>query len=257
MKASSRIVAAGALLLIAVSRSSACEPVLPFVQSVVPALALSGSLLVLAGAVVAKSVLFAFFERRIPRLKAGWRMFLGNILTSIVGVVAAVMLGSGPAIWAVGVPIVWVLCWFPSRRLVQSAPMKWLSRLSPSGVAGIMTAALVASCILFAEGRTAVDANRLAVYWIIKVCAIFLALLASVTLTTIWEEWAIWRLSSRPEGTQYFTSVLRTNLYVLILVLAVPAAIILPKRLKSPDFLAKRAAVSIGQKAASSRPAGK
>lgn len=50
----------------------------------------------------------------------------------------------------------------------------------------------------------------------------------------------IWRLSSRPEGTAFFTSVLRTNLYVLVLVLAVPAAIMLPKRLTSPDFLAKR-----------------
>ena len=89
-------------------------------------------------------------------------------------------------------------------------------------------------------GQGAIGSHQLALYWMIKVVAIFLALLASVTLTTIWEEWVIWRLSSRPEGKAFFVSVFRTNLYVLVLVMAVPAALLLPKRLKSPDFLAKR-----------------
>ena len=31
----------------------------------------------------------------------------------------------------------------------------------------------------------------------------FLALFASMTLTTVWEEWGIWRLSSRPDGTGF------------------------------------------------------
>jgi len=59
------------------------------------------------------------------------------------------------------------------------------------------------------------------------------------TSTTIWEEWVIWRLSSRPDGKGFFASVLRTNLYVAVLVMAAPAILILPKRLNSPDFLAK------------------
>src|SRR5208283_1723727 len=89
-------------------------------------------------------------------------------------------------------------------------------------------------------GQEAITSHHLMLYWSIKILAIFLALLASVTLTTIWEEWVIWRLSSRPEGRGFFASVLRTNLYVLVMVMAVPAVIILPKRLKSHDFLAKR-----------------
>ena len=121
-----------------------------------------------------------------------------------------------------------------------------VERLSPAGVAAIMTVALLASCILFGVGQISLSAHRLWAYWIIKLVAIFLALLPSVTLTTVWEEWVIWRLSSRPEGTAYFTSVLRTNLYVLVLVMAVPAVMMLPRRLKSPDFLAKRPAVSQG-----------
>jgi hypothetical protein len=125
--------------------------------------------------------------------------------------------------------------------------------VSGAGIAGIMTSALLASCILFMVGQGAIRTHQLALYWIIKVVAIFLALLASVTLTTIWEEWVVWRMSSRPEGKGFFVSVLRTNLYVLVLVMVVPAVLILPKRLKSPDFLANRPRTPVVQVSARSQ----
>jgi hypothetical protein len=202
--------------------------------------------------VIVKSVLFAVFERRLPRLRAAWRMFLGNVLTSFVGLLVAVMIASGVGVWLVGVPLVCILCWLPSRRLVRVAPVAWLARTSPAGLAGMMTSALLASCILFMVGQGAIRSHQLTLYWIIKLIAIFLALLASVTLTTVWEEWVVWRLSSRPEGKGFFVSVLRTNLYVLVLVMVVPAALILPKRLKSPDFLAKRPSATVAQRSAPS-----
>jgi hypothetical protein len=233
------------LLLVGVSvvvanPASACEPVVPFMQVMMPALALSGSIVVLAMAVVLKSVLFAVFERRLTRPAAAWRMLLGNVLTSFVGLLVAVMIASAPSFWLIGAPLVCALCWLPTRRLVKAAPLPWLARRSPAALAGAMTGAMVASCILFMAGRGALETHQHALYWIIKLAAIFLALLASMTLTTVWEEWVIWRLSSRPEGTGFFASVLRANLYVLLLVMAVPAVLILPKRLKSPDFIAKR-----------------
>jgi hypothetical protein len=230
------------LLLIAFTAKPtlACEPVVPFMQVMVPTIALSGSMLVLAAAVVLKSVLFAFFERRLPRVLAAWRMFLGNVLTSFVGLLVAVMIASAPSFWLIGAPLVCALCWLPTRRLVKAAPLAWLARRSPATLAGVMTGAMVASCIMFMAGQGALETHQHAFYWIIKLVAIFLALVASMTLTTVWEEWAIWRLSSRPEGTGFFKSVLRTNLYVLLFVMAVPAVLILPKRLKSPDFIAKR-----------------
>jgi hypothetical protein len=231
----------------------ACEPVVPFMQVMAPALALSGSMLVLAVAVVLKSALFAVFERRLPRLRAAWRMFLGNVLTSFVGLLVAVMIASGAGIWFVGVPLVCVLCWLPSRRLVKVAPQEWLARMSPAALAGIMTSAMLASCILFMAGQGAMRTHQLMLYWIVKLGAIFLALLASVTLTTVWEEWVIWRLSSRPEGKGFFASVLRTNLYVLLLVMTVPAVLILPRRLKSPDFLAKHSSAAVAETIAPSQ----
>jgi hypothetical protein len=226
-------------LLLVTNPVFGCEPVLPFVQVMVPTLALSGSILVLVAAVIVKSVLFAVFERGLPRMAAAGRMFLGNVLTSFIGVLVAAMIASGP-VWIVGVPLVFLLCWMPARRLVKQAPLPWLAKMSPPALAAIMTTAFLASCILFMVGQEAISTHQLLLYWTLKVTAIFLALFASVGLTTIWEEWAIWRLSSRPAGRGFFASVLRTNLYVLILVMAVPAVLILPKRLKSPDFLAKR-----------------
>jgi hypothetical protein len=216
-------------------------------QVMAPALALSGSIVVLVAAVVVKSGLFALFEPRLPRIHAVWRMLLGNVLTSFVGLLVGAMIASAPGIWFIGVPLVCLLCWLPSRRLVKVAPLSWLARISAGGLAGIMTSALLVSCILFMAGRGAIRTHQLMLYWIIKLGAIFLALLASVTLTTVWEEWIIWRLSSRPEGKGFFGSVLRTNLYVLVLVMAVPAVLILPKRLKSPDFLARRSTTSVSQ----------
>jgi len=226
-------------LLLLTSPAFACEPVLPFVEVMVPTLALSRSIFVLVAAVIMKSVLFAVFERGLPRLAAAWRMLLGNVLTSFIGVLVAAMIANGP-VWIVGVPLAFLLCWMPARRLVKQAPLAWFGKSSPAALAAIMTVGFLASCILFAVGQEAISAHQLLLYWIIKVVAIFMALFASVGLTTIWEEWAIWRLSSRPAGLGFFPAVLRTNLYVLILVMAVPAALILPKRLKSPDFLAKR-----------------
>lgn len=227
------------LLLGASCPAFACEPVLPFMQVMVPALALSRSILVLIGAVIVKSALFAMFESGLPRLAAAWRMFLGNLLPSFIGVLVGVMIASGP-VWIVGAPLAFLLCWLPARRLVKQSPLPWFGKRSPAALAAIMTAAFLASCILFMVGQEAISAHQLLLQWTIKMAAILLALFASVGLTTIWEEWAIWRLSSRPAGRGFFPSVLRTNLYVLILVMAVPAALILPKRLKSPNFLAKR-----------------
>jgi len=249
MTTSSRFLVLGLAVLLPTA-AMACEPVLPLMQVMVPA-SLYDSVYVLIGAVVLKSLLFAVFERRLPHLRATWRMLLGNVLTTFVGVLAAVMIASSPGTWLIGVPIVYFLCWPPSRRLVKAAPLAWLARTSPAVLAGIMTSALLASCILFMVGQGALGTNKFVLFWIIQLAAIFLALVASMTLTTVWEEWVIWRLSSRPDGTGFFASALRANLYVLLLLMLVPAALILPKRLHSPGFLAQTHNAVASQRAAS------
>jgi len=75
-----------------------------------------------------------------------------------------------------------------SRRLVKAAPLAWLPNLACS-LAGIMTCALLASCILFMQAEGALELTKLVLYWIIKL-AEFSGLFASMTLTTVWEEWS-------------------------------------------------------------------
>jgi hypothetical protein len=116
-----------------------------------------------------------------------------------------------------------------------------------------MTIAFLTSCILFMAGQGALETRQLALYWVGKLTAVFLALFGSVTLTTVWEEWVIWRLSSRPDGTNFFAPVLRATLYVVLFVMAIAAAFIVPKRLKSPDFLARRHGHTVAQMSASPR----
>lgn len=241
------------VLVVAANHAWACEPVVPFMQVMVPALALSRTVLVLLAAVLIKSVLFAVFEKRLPHLRAAVRMFLGNVLTSFVGFLVEVMIASSAGIWFIGVPLVCFLCWLPSRRLVNAAPVRWLGRTSPGIASGIMTTALLGSCILFMAGRDALETHLLVLYWIVKVAAIFLALFASIALTTAWEEWVIWRLSSGPQDTEFFAAVLRATLYVVLLVMAVAAALILPIRLKSPDFLARKHSNTVAQMTVSPR----
>src|SRR6266403_3524795 len=131
MASSHRLLVLGVSVLVA-NPALACEPVVPFMQVMVPALALSRSILVLIVAVILKSMLFAVFERRLPRLRAAWRMLLGNVLTSFVGLLVAVMIASSPVGWSFGAPVVILLCWLPARRLVKAAPLAWLARRSPA-----------------------------------------------------------------------------------------------------------------------------
>ena len=155
-----------ALLLMAFTArpTVACEPVVPFMQVTMPALALSGSILVLVAAVVVKSVLFAFFEPRLPRLHAAWRMLLGNVLTSFVGLLVAVLIASSPATWLFTAPLVIPLCWLPARRLVKAAPLDWLARRSPVALAACMTGAMIVSCVLFMVGQGVLETHHLALY---------------------------------------------------------------------------------------------
>ena len=221
------------------SPTLACEPVVPFIQVVAPALSLTGSASALALVVGGKSLLFALLAKQIPKVRAALFMFVGNVLTSIVGVIAAVMLGS-PAIWLVSIPVVFGLAWLPARRLVAAPPRPWFGRQLPWEIAFLMTVGLAGSCFLFMLGQAAIGSNRLALYWVVKLAAVYLALIASITLTAVWEEWVIWKLASSPEGVAFFGPVLRTNLYTLLVVMAIGAVLMLPKRLASPDFLVKR-----------------
>ena len=212
----------------------ACEPIFPMMHVIGGPLFVTGSLQILAAAILVKCVLFALFQKQIGRGWAALFMFAGNILTTVVGVIATLML-IGAHFFIIGIPVVFLLCWIPARRIPQLLPQR---RFSASGVAALMTLGLVVSVILFLVAQGAIYRNEYALYWAIKLAAVYAAMIVSIALTSLWEEWVVWKLARRPAADGTFVKpVLRANLYTILLVMLYAAALVLPERLKSPNFL--------------------
>lgn len=219
--------------------ASACEPILPFMEVVGGPAMLTGSWIILLAVVALKAVIFSASQKQLSFGRGILLMVVGNVLTTLIGVIAAAMIGSG-AIMLIGFVVVWALCMMPAKRLLAVVKHPWLRRFSPGGLAGVMSIALVVSCLLFGTSSFFADANHMAIYWLWKLAAVYIALIVSIVLTSFWEEWTIWKLSScPPDYTGFVRPVIRANLIALMLVMVFGAAVALPKRFKSPDFLVK------------------
>jgi hypothetical protein len=213
----------------------ACEPVLPFMKVVAGPAMLMGSWVLLFAVVLIKSIIFSFSQKRLRFFHALLLMLLGNVLTTIIGVIAAAMIGSGPII-VMGFFVVWMLCIIPAKRFLAAIKNPWLKRFTPMGFAALMAFALVISCILFAASDIFMD--HFVIYWIWKLVAVYLALIVSIVLTAFWEEWVVWRFSRCPaDYAGYVQPVIRANLIALFCIMLFAAIVMLPQRLKSPNFL--------------------
>jgi len=233
----STLAIAGVALLACSNSASACEPIVPLFRVVGGPGALTRSLTVLLGAVVLKCIAFGLFQKRISILRSALYMFVGNVFTTIIGFVAGAMISSGAA-WFIGLPIVWALCFVPAKRVIVAAPNGRFRNTGPGTLAAIMVGALVLSCVLFILAQEASDSQILVLYWIVKLAAIYVALAISIVLTAFWEEWVIWKFSRLPEkDSGWFEPVIKANLLVLVIVTALAAAMMLPQRLKSGNFL--------------------
>ena len=242
-----RIPMSAGIVLLAVP-AGACEPILPFMKVVAGPTMLAGSLAVLAGAVALKMIAFAFLQKKIGFFRGLLFMFIGNILTTVVGVIVAAMLGSGAFLF-LGTPVVWALAFLPAKRLVAARALPMLTGFGPGFVATLMTLALMLSAILFMLVQGGVFLDRLILHWSVKLIATYLGLIVSIILTAFWEEWTIWRLSASPRQEDCFVRpVLLSNLLVLFCVMLFAASIMIPSRLKSRDFIVKLGAASISQK---------
>jgi hypothetical protein len=229
------------LLIVAIFAFSetarACEPVLPFMKVVAGPAVLMGSWILLLAVVSLKSIIFSFLQKQLHFFHALLLMFIGNILTTVIGVIAAAMIGSGPII-VIGFLVVWMLCVIPARRFLAATKTSWLKRFTPGAFAALMALALVISCILFAVSDAFMD--HFVIYWIWKLVAVYLALIVSIVLTAFWEEWVVWKLSRCPaDYAGYVQPVIRANLIVLFCIMLIAAIVMLPQRLKSPNFLVR------------------
>jgi len=219
--------------------ANACEPILPFIKVVGGPGMLTSSWVVLLAAVTLKAIIFSFSQKKLSVPNAFALMIVGNSLTTVIGVIVAALIGSGPIMF-IGALIVWPLCYMPAKRVIAVANYPWVKRFSAGGLAALMAFALVVSCFLFGISSLFADSNHLAIYWIWKLAAVYTALIVSIVLTAFWEEWVVWKLSRCPvEFTGYVKPVVRANLAVLLCVMLLAAGIALPQRFKSPNFLVK------------------
>lgn len=216
----------------------ACEPIVPFFRAAGGPAALGGSTVALVLAVAVKCVVFAALQKRLSFARGALFMFIGNVLTTFIGALAAALVASSLPIWLSTLPIVWALCLPAARRMTFAAPGSWLARRAPATLAALMTVAFAVSCFMFILAQGAIYAEQLALYWTVKFAAVFIALLVSIALTAFWEEWVVWRLTgSNDSDLSFVVPAIRSNLVVFFGVALYAAILIIPSRLKAHDFL--------------------
>ena len=247
MRTRSQFVLAGLALFGAPVPALACEPIVPFIKAVGGPGVLTGAFAVLGAVVLLKSAVFARFQKTLSFSTALSWMLAATVLTSIFGVVITAMIGRGGAL-LIGVPIVWGLCLLPAKRLIVAAPLTPFARFTPMELAFGMTAGLVLSYFLFGVSSMVQDSANAALYWVVKIAAVYVALAIGVVLTALWEEWVVWCFSRSAENDVTFVQpVIRVNLIVLLGVMLISAAVIVPTRLKNPGFIvAERPKVVLG-----------
>ncbi|NDF00419.1 MAG: hypothetical protein EB034_19440, partial [Verrucomicrobia bacterium] len=101
----------------------------------------------LGATVLFKSVAFAFLERRLRWFEAIGYLCLGNVVTTVIGILLLIP----PTIPVFGLaifPLVYFLSRIPAARVVQISRWRWASRLQPDHVAWGMVTLVVVSTIL-------------------------------------------------------------------------------------------------------------
>jgi len=221
-----------------------CEPIVPLVHLLSGASAagpvfLTHSLWWLLAAVTIKCLAFVCFEKRLPWSQAVLFMLLANVLSTIPGVLLAVLSGTGTGVGIlVALPLVFALGWMVQRRIARlPAPPRWL-RIS----GGTALLAFVAFCFLSISlhvlAGTVLEGRNHAGYWMLKFLFVTLVAISGIVLSAVLEECVIAGLTrKRTSNLSYYPSVFRANYVTLGLILLVAALQILPERLRSPHFI--------------------
>ena len=229
------------ILVILVSFTSpvfACEPIVPLAYIFSGTLFAAGSLLILGGAVLIKALAFIFFEKRLPWYQAMLWMIIANVFSSLIGFGLSLS-AAIPTLLIGALPFVYVISLFPAKRLALYRPEWSLKGWKCRAFAAVVTGLFLATWVLFGLAQGVIWNNSsLVKYWILKFLYIYSALLVSIALTTLWEEWVISKLVPPSlKNTSFLLPVLKANLITLFVVMVYAAIMILPERLQSGDFL--------------------
>lgn len=223
-----------AILLLA-QPASACEPIVVWVVLAGPHW-LSMSLAGLFAVIAAKCLAFTFLARDISPIRRPVYMLLGNVVSSVVGFLLAFPLAAPSILFLMIVPILLgSLCISPATRLREKLGLAWLST---SWAVYVLFLGIVVTLVLYGLAQGALDANAFTSYWALKILYIIPAFAISVLITVLFEEWTIWKLTGESgAGRNWLAPVLHANLFAFLIAGGIAASIMLPKRMRSPNFL--------------------
>jgi ABC-type multidrug transport system fused ATPase/permease subunit len=197
---------------------NACEPIIPLTQ-LIGGSGLAGPLLLtqsvawLLIAVTIKSVAFVFLERRLPWPKAICFMLVGNVLSTIPGLFAALFAGS---VTLLALPIIFGFGVLAQRRLNLLSEQAPTLRFSGKGVPFAFTGAFIISVVMFYLAGSALDAGQFTKYWILKLLFATVAVTMGMAISTVLEEYAVGHLARKTYGQMsFFTAVMRANYLTL------------------------------------------
>jgi hypothetical protein len=239
MRMAFRISLFALLVMLTPASLMACEPMVALALIFLgPLHLLKISAVLVISIVLAKSLLFAYYERSLSWHKAIVYMCLANLFSTLMGIVASLPFGA-PSL--ISIAVVVAVSILPAKRLKQLYPTLFIAKWSPISIALLVAFALYVTMLLFMASQGAVTIRAYGLFWVLKLGYVYVALLISLFLTVFWEEWVIAALAQRPTvSATLMKSVFHANLIALLLIMAIAAAIILPMRLNSPDFLVQR-----------------
>jgi len=220
-----------------------CEPILPLAQVVGGPGYLLFSFWALLGAVFLKAAIFSQLQHGLPKIQAAWYMLIANALTTLIGL-AVMMVFAIPTFLPVTLVGVWAVSRVPAGRFVKVTKNRFIQRLGSIGVSLALVGLLLVSIATFAAGQGAAAAERLTLYWLLKLLYVYCALTVSLLLTTFWEAWLISKLAARTGKDSVFAvPVFRANAIVLGSAAVVAAVLMLPQRFHSADWLVELVSV--------------
>ena len=223
----------------------ACEPILPLMMLFAGPAVLTQSLLGLLVAIGIKCAVFAVLERSLSKPRAVFLMFVANVLTTFIGLFVAAAVAA-PAL-LLALPLMYTFTVAPAGRVRLQTVIPGAAPLGRHGLAGLFTLLLFATYVLFGLAAVQLGQGSPVAYWILKLAYVYAALIISIGLSTLWEEWLIHRLARGAGGPgTYYAPVLHANLAALLVIMGWAAILMLPKRLASPSFLALRLLAALG-----------
>jgi hypothetical protein len=216
----------------------ACEPIIPMMMLFGGSGLLTRSLWGLALGISIKCVAFAFFERSLPKRQAMLLMLKGNVLTTFVGLLLALCFAI-QILSLFSLFVFFALAYLPADRL-ERMDIRGLPKIGRNSIAALVVLLLLLSFLFFSSAMTVLSSsNSGLLYWLLKLAYIYPALLISIAITSLWEEWVIFKgVKEESRQLHYYPAVLRANFITLLVLMTIAAVKTLPTRLQSPDFLA-------------------